>query len=304
VKLVLHLSHFNWATSPEHFAEVLADVAALADEGGLDGIAVADHLWQHPIMGGPEANCLEAYTTLAFLAGHTRSVRLLAVATGAHFRHPAVLAKTVTTLDILSGGRAWLGIGAGHYQEECDGLGVPFPPLATRYELLEDALELCTRMWSGEQGDEARFSGRHVTATRLLNVPQALHRPHPPILVAGGGERRTLALVARYADACSLRPGPDIPAKLDVLRRHCDEAGTAFERIERTCAFAFDPDDGGPKTTELLGQLRWLADLGIDTVIGRVDGEDPRIAVERLARHIVPAAAEMDPVATTEGDQP
>jgi F420-dependent oxidoreductase-like protein len=291
VKLVLHLSHFNWAASPKQFAEVLVDVGALADEGEFDGIAVADHLWQHPIMDGPEANCLEAYTTLAFLAAHTRSVRLLTVVTGAHFRHPAVLAKTVTTLDVLSGGRAWLGIGAGHYQEECDGLGVPFPPLATRYELLEDALEVCTRMWSGEHGDDGRFEGHHVTATRLLNVPQALHRPHPPILIAGSGERRTLPLVARYGDACSLRPGPDMPAKLDVLRRHCDEAGTDFDRIERTCAYAFDPDAGGPKTAELLGQLRGLGKLGIDTVIGRVDGHDPRPAIERLARFVVPVVA-------------
>jgi F420-dependent oxidoreductase-like protein len=304
VKLVLHLSQFNWAAGPERFADVLADVAALADEGGLDGIGVADHLWQHPIMGGPDANCLEAYSTLAFLAGRTRSVRLLAVVTGAHFRHPAMLAKTVTTLDVLSGGRAWLGIGAGHYQEECDGLGVPFPPLATRYELLEDALEVCTRMWSGDQGDDGPFEGHHVTASRLLNVPQALQRPHPPILIAGTGERRTLPLVARYGDACSLRPGPEIPAKLDVLRRHCDDAGTVFERIERTCAFAFDPDDGGPRSTELLGQLRWLAGLGIETVIGRVDGDDPRATVDRLVRHVVPAAAEIEPSATTERNQP
>ena len=290
MKLVLHLSHYTWAAGPEQVAAVLADVGALADEGGLDGIAVADHLWQHPIMGGPEANCLEAYATLAFLAAHTRSVRLMTAVTGAHFRHPALLAKTVTTVDLLSGGRAWLGIGSGHYQEECDGLGVPFPAMATRYELLEDALEVCLGMWSGPQGDDGPFDGHHVHATRLLNVPQALQRPHPPILVAGGGERRTLPLVARYADACNLRPGPDIPAKLDVLRRCCGEAGTDFDRIERTAAFAFDPDDGGTRTAELLGQLRWLAGLGIDPVVGRVDGADPRAAVERLTRHVVPAA--------------
>jgi alkanesulfonate monooxygenase len=147
-------------------------------------------------------------------------------------------------------------------------------------------------MWAGERGSGS-FSGHHVAATRLLNVPQAIRRPHPPILIAGAGERRTLALVARYADACSLRPGPDIPHKLDVLRGHCDAAGTDFARIERTCAFAFDPDDGGPKTAALLEQLGQLSDMGIDTVIGRVDGDDPRIGIERLARHVVPAAAHM-----------
>jgi F420-dependent oxidoreductase-like protein len=295
MKLVLHLSHYNWAAGPEQFAEVLTDVAALAEEGGLDGIAVADHLWQFPIMGGPEADVLEAYTTLAYLAARTRSVRLLTVVTGVHFRHPAVLAKTVTSLDVLSGGRAWLGIGAGHYEEECTGLGVPFPPLATRFELLEDALEMCTRLWSGEHGDDGAFHGHHVDATRMLQLPQSLRRPHPPILIAGTGPRRTLPLVARYGDACSLRPGPDIPATLDTLRRLCDEAGTDFARIERTCAFAFDPDDGGPQSAELLGQLRWLAGLGIDTVIGRVDGDDPRRAVERLVRHVVPAANDIEP---------
>jgi F420-dependent oxidoreductase-like protein len=292
VKLVVHLSHYNWAASPDQFGQVLADIGALADEGGFDGVATADHLWQHPIMGGPEANLLEAYTTLAFLAAHTQSVRLLTVVTGVHFRHPALLAKTVTTLDVLSGGRAWLGIGTGHYAEECEGLGIPFPPQATRYELLEDALEVCRRMWAGERGEDGRFAGHHVRAERLLNVPQALQRPRPPILIAGEGERRTLALVARYADACSLRPSPAIPAKLDVLRRHCEDAGTDYERIERTCAFAFAPDNSGPATRELIEQLRWLAGLGIQTVIGRLEGDDPRGTIERLARHVVPVATE------------
>jgi F420-dependent oxidoreductase-like protein len=294
VKLVLHLSQFNWAVEPDRFGPVLADITGLAEDGGFDGIATADHLWQHPMMNGPEANCLEAYTTLAFLAAHSCSMRLMTLATGAHFRHPGVLAKTVTTLDVLSGGRAWLGIGAGHYEQECEGLGVRFPAPGTRYELLEDALEVCTRMWTGSQGSDAPFTGHHVTALRLLNVPQAVRRPRPPILVAGTGERRTLPLVARYADACSLRPGPDIPDKLEVLRRACDSVGTDFERIERTCAFAFGPDDGGPETEQLLDQLRWLAGLGIDTVIGRLDGDDPRRTVERLVRHVVPAASEIE----------
>jgi F420-dependent oxidoreductase-like protein len=293
VKLVLHLADFGWPVAPEALPALLADAAALAEAGGFDGIAVGDHLWQHPIMGGPEGACLEAYTTLAYLAAHTRSMRLMTLATGVHFRHPAVLAKTVTTLDVLSGGRAWLGIGTGHYQEECDGLGVPFPSNTVRYELLEDALELCTRMWDGEHGDDRAFEGHHVHARRLLNLPQALQRPHPPILIAGDGEHRTLPLVARYADACSLRPSPEIPHKLDVLRRHCDNAGTDFERIERTCVFAFSPDDGGPKCAELVEQLRWLASLGIDTVIGRVEGLEQRTPIEQLARHVLPAAAEL-----------
>jgi F420-dependent oxidoreductase-like protein len=293
VKLILHLSQLNWPSPPGRLGELLADIAGLADGAGFDGIATADHMWQHPMMGGPEAPCLEAYTTLAFLAGHSRSLRLLTVVTGVHFRHPAVLAKTVTTLDVLSGGRAWLGIGAGHYQQECGGLGIPFPPLATRFDMLEDALEICTRMWMGETGEGGAFTGTHFHAERLLNVPQALQKPRPGILIAGGGETRTLALVARYGDACSLRPGPDIPHKLGVLRRHCDDAGTDFERIERTCVFAFSPDDGGPATIALIDQLRWLGGLGIDTVIGRLDGDDPRTTIEHLARHVLPAVEDL-----------
>jgi alkanesulfonate monooxygenase SsuD/methylene tetrahydromethanopterin reductase-like flavin-dependent oxidoreductase (luciferase family) len=242
-------------------------------------------------MGGPERNFLEAYTTLAFLAAHTRTLRLLTVVSGAHFRSPALLAKTVTTLDVLSRGRAWLGIGAGHYAEECEGLGAPFPPLAERYELLEDALELCTRMWAGDHGDDGRLDGHHVHASRLLNLPQALQRPRPPILIAGTGERRTLALVARYADACSLRPGPEIPAKLDVLRRHCEAAGTDYDRIERTCAYAFTPGDADG----LVEQLRGLAGLGMQTVIGRVDGDDPRTTMEWVAREVKPRLADVAP---------
>ncbi len=286
MKLVAHLSHANWAVGPQQYADVLADVAHAAEDAGLNGIAVADHLWQHPIMDGPEAPQLEAWTTLAFLAAHTRSVRLFTLATGAHFRHPAVLAKTVSTVDVLSGGRAWLGIGSGHYEEECVALGVPFPDVATRTELLEDALEVCTRMWSD---DDAGYHGHHVHATRLLDAPGPLHRPG--ILVAGTGPRRTLPVVARYADACSLRPGPEIPDQLDLLRRLCDEAGTDADRFEVTCAYAFgaDEDDG------LVDQLRWLAGLGVDTVIGRLDGDDPRRVVDRLAA-VVPEVTELEPV--------
>jgi F420-dependent oxidoreductase-like protein len=294
VKLVLHLSDCGWPVAPAELAPLLADVAGLAEAGGFDGIAVADHLWRHPIMGGPEGACLEAYTTLAYLAAHTGSLRLFTLATGAHFRHPAVLAKTVTTLDVLSGGRAWLGIGAGHYEEECTGLGVPWPPVGERFDLLEDALEVCTRMWTGDHGTDDRYDGHHVHAERLLNGPQSLQRPHPPIMVAGEGERRTLALAARYADACSLRPSPEIPRKLDVLRRRCEAAGTDPDRIEVTVGYAFTADDGGSATRDLLDQLRWLAGLGVQTVIGRVEGLERRIPIEQLARHVVPAAAELE----------
>jgi alkanesulfonate monooxygenase SsuD/methylene tetrahydromethanopterin reductase-like flavin-dependent oxidoreductase (luciferase family) len=236
---------------------------------------------------------LEAYTTLSYLAARTRSVRLMTLVTGAHFRHPALLAKILTTVDVLSRGRTWLGIGAGHYEEECSGLGLLFPPLPIRYELLEDAIEVCLRMWAGERGEDGPFKGHHVEAARLLNLPQSPQRPHPPVLIAGSGEHRTLALVARYADACNLQPTPEIPHKLEVLRRHCEREGTDFDRIERTSAWRFDVDDGGPRTAELLERLRWFAQMGIDTVAGSVPGIEQRRPLEWLAQHVVPSAAEI-----------
>ena len=293
MKLVVHLNDFGWALDAAALPGQLDDIAALTEAGGFDGLAVADHLWSYPRVGGPETSCLEAYTTLSYLTARTTSVRLMTVVTGAHFRHPALLAKMVSTLDVLSRGRIWLGLGAGHYDAECTGLGVPFPPLSTRYELLEDVLEVCLRMWQGDRGADGPYTGHHVAAERLLNLPQVQQRPHPPILIAGSGEQRTLAFVARYADACNLYPTPEVPRKLDVLRRHCDDAGTDFDHIERTSAWNFDVDDGGPRTNELLDRLRWLAGMGIDTVVGSVTGIEQRRPLEWLARHVVPAAAEI-----------
>src|SRR5437667_5632154 len=172
VNLVLHLSHFNWPVGSDGLRTLLADIAVLADEGGFSGLATADHLWQHPMVGGPAADCLEAYTTLGFLAARTDSVRLMTVVTGAHFRPPALLAKTVTTLDVLSGGRAWLGIGAGHYEEEARGSGLPFPPLKERYERLEEMVQICLRMWQGELGDQRPYEGKYYRIERPLNLPQ------------------------------------------------------------------------------------------------------------------------------------
>src|ERR671936_2819104 len=164
-------------------------------------ISVSDHVWGSKWTGGVEASQVEAYTTLGFIAAHTRRVRLLALATVASYRQAGLLAKTVTTLDVLSGGRAMLGIGAGDYPAEAAGLGLPFPPAAERFELLEETVQACLRMWHGERGDERLFHGTHVRMERPLNVPQSLSRPHPPILIAGSGERRTLPLVAPYARA-------------------------------------------------------------------------------------------------------
>src|SRR5262249_2787067 len=155
-----------------------------------------------------------------------------------------------------------LGIGAGHYEGEASGLGIPFPPLAERFERLEETLQICLRMWSGTQGDERPFAGKHYQLARPLNLPQSLSRPYPPILIGGDGEQKTLRLVARYANACSLRPTPEIPRKLEVLRQYCEAEGRDYDAIEKTCAFRFDVGEDGAKVGELIGQLRWLAGMG------------------------------------------
>jgi F420-dependent oxidoreductase-like protein len=292
VKLGLQLNSFDWDGGPERFGRTLVDIARTAEEAGFDRIGVTDHLWQHPIMGGPTADEPECYATLAFLAANTSRVGLTAMVTGVHFRHPGVLAKTVTTLDVLSGGRAWLGIGSGHYEEEARGLGVPFPPQKERFEMLEEALQVCLRMWSGERGDERPFAGKHYRLERPLNLPQSLSRPHPPVMIAGDGERKSLRLVARYADACSLRPGPEVPRKLDVLRLHCEAESRDYGQIEKTCAFAFDIGETGEKVEELIGQLRWLSGMGIETVIGVVPNVDRITPLEVIGREVIPVVAD------------
>src|SRR6266536_5296178 len=215
MKLVLGLNDFSWPQGARQLGPTLVRIAQAAEAAGFDRISNVDHVWQSHYLGGPEHEVPSCYPTLTYLAAHTSRIKLLALATARPYWHPVLLAKTVTTLDVLSGGRAWLGIGAGDYEEEARGSGLPFPPLKERYERLEEMLQICLRMWHGEQGDERPFEGKHYRIQRPLNLPQSLRRPHPPILIAGGGEQKTLRLVARYADACNLRPGPEIPKKLD-----------------------------------------------------------------------------------------
>ena len=292
MKLGLQLNSFDWTGGPTRFAATLVEMARAVEEAGFDRMGVADHLWQHPIMGGPVANEPECYTILSFVAANTERVNLTAMVSGVHFRHPAVLVKAVTTLDVLSGGRAALGIGSGHYEEEARGLGIPFPPQRERFEMLEEAVQIALRMWSGESGDERPFEGKHYHLGRPLNLPQSLTRPHPPIMIAGDGEQKTLRLVARYANACSLRPRPEIPKKLDVLRRHCETEGRDYDEIEKTCAFAFDVGEGGEKAGELIEQLRWLSGMGVETVIGVVPNVDRITPLEFIGREVVPAVAD------------
>jgi F420-dependent oxidoreductase-like protein len=293
MKLGLHMPTMDWQGGPAGLGATLGRVVEAAEEAGFDTITVADHVWQHPIMGGPIKNQVEAYTTLGFIAAHTRRVRLLALATAAPYRPAGLLAKMVTTLDVLSGGRMMLGIGAGDYPEEAEGLGLAYPSLNERFEIVEETVQACLRMWDGEHGDERPFRGKQVHLGRALNVPQSLQRPHPPILIAGSGEKRTLPLVARYADACNIRPSPEIPRQLELLHRLCDEVGRDYEAIEKTAPFGFDVGEDGSKAGEVVDKLRWLAGMGIQSVFGWVVGVEGIRPLEVMAREVIPAIAEL-----------
>jgi len=294
VKLGLHIVDTNWEGGPPRLGPLLREIVEAAESAGFDLISVADHLWMHPIMGGPLKNHVEAYTTLGYIAAHTSHVRLLTLATAASYRPAGLLAKMVTTLDVLSGGRAMLGIGSGDYPEEAAGLGLPFPESAgERFDLLEETVRACLAMWEGERGAEAALHGSHITMERPLNLPQSLSRPHPPILIAGSGPRRTLPLVARYADACNIRPSPEIPRQLELLRRLCDENRRDYEAIEKTAPYFFDVGEDGSRSREVVDKLRWLAGMGVETVFGWVVGMERIKPIEVMAKEVIPAAAEL-----------
>ncbi|MGA8014648.1 MAG: LLM class F420-dependent oxidoreductase, partial [Candidatus Dormiibacterota bacterium] len=253
-------------------------------------VSVMDHFFQIAHLGPPEHEMLEAYTTLGFLAAHTSRVRLLTLVTGVVYRQPGLLAKIVTTLDVLSGGRAMLGIGAAWNEQEAQGLGLVFPPIAERFEHLEDALRICLQMWSGE---DREFVGTHARLGRTLNSPQALSRPHPPILIGGSGEHKTLRLVARYAQACNLFPGPDLERKLQVLRDHCEAEGRDYDEIEKTVLYNFDVGEHGERTSQIVADLRGLHERGFTVAHGRVTDVWRITPIEIIGREVLPAVAEL-----------
>ena len=290
LKLGLQIPDFTWPGGARAVGPTLARIVETADEVGFESIGVMDHLFQIGMVGPPEREMLECYTTLAFIAGHTKRADLTAMVTGAPYRYPGMLAKMVTTLDVLSGGRAWLGIGAAWNEQEARGLGIPFPPLRERFEILEETLQICLQMWRGE---EHTFRGKHFTLERPLNSPQALSRPHPKILIGGSGEQKTLRLVARYADACNLFPTPEMPRKLEVLRRHCEAEGRDYNSILKTCMFRFDVGPDGSKAKEVVRQLRWLSSMGIEMAIGGVSGVHAITPLEVIGREVIPAVAEL-----------
>jgi len=273
VKFGLQISSFSWPGGSTEIGPTLARVVRAADDAGFDSIWVMDHFFQIRSVGRPEEPMLEGMTALGFMAANSERARLGLMVGGIHYRHPGLWIKAATTLDVLSGGRAWFGVGAAWNQQESEALGFPFPPLGIRFELLEDTLRMAHGMWAGDRGTEEDLAGRHVRATRLLSSPQSMSRPRVPIMIGGGGERKTLRLVAQYADACNVFGGPErIHHKFSVLRRHCEELGRPYDEIERSTLQAnlhIDATgrDGAETPAQVADRYAELADAGAQHIL-------------------------------------
>jgi len=291
VKVGLQIPYLTWPGGPPELGARLAGVARTAEDTGFDSIWLMDHFFQIPGVGNADNDMLESYTTLGYIAGLTKRVGLGTLVTGVTYRHPGILVKQVTTLDVLSGGRAWLGIGAAWFEREHLGLGVPFPPLKERFQRLEEALQIANQMWSGNAGP---YEGKHYHLAETLNVPQALSRPKPRVLIGGGGEKKTLRLVAKYADACNIfsMAGPEfVKQKLDVLRAHCEREGRNYNSIEKTAYVILNAGPNGETAGKLIETIGGLADIGVQTVIGVVPQVETLAPLEAMGRFVMPQIA-------------
>lgn len=289
MRVGLQIPSFTWPNGQAQLGDTFAHIAREAERAGLYSLWVMDHFFQIRTVGPAENEMLEGWTALAFAAGVTNHIKLGTMVTGVTYRQPAILVKTATTLDVLSHGRAYFGVGAAWNEDEHKGYGVTFPPLKERFERLEDTLKLALQMW---EGDDRAFQGKHLTAERPLNNPRPVTRPHPPILIGGGGEQKTLRLVAKYAQASNLFAGPELEHKLQVLRQHCEREGRPYEDIEKTALLGIDPGPDGEDVDGVLQRLRQAADLGIQVGHGRIlpDGQARRIRV--LGEKVVPVVAQ------------
>ncbi|MBX5450048.1 LLM class F420-dependent oxidoreductase [Thermogemmatispora sp.] len=292
MRLGLQVPNFTWPIEQGALGDTFALIAERAERAGLYSLWVMDHFFQIPVVGPAEHEMLEGWSALAFAAGRTHRIRLGTLVTGVTYRHPGLLVKTATTLDVLSHGRSYFGIGAAWYEEEHRGLGVPFPPLAERFERLEEALQIALQMWAG---DERPFRGKYYQLERPLNSPRPVQQPHPPILIGGGGERKTLRLVARYADACNLfayAGSEQLRHKLNVLREHCEEIGRPYEQIEKTTLGTLrltrDGRNGSLSPAAAVDFFGSLAELGIDHAIFSLPNVHELEPFELLATEIVP----------------
>ncbi len=294
MKVGLQIRSFTWPGGPEAIAPTLARVVRQADDIGFDSIWVMDHFFQIRGVGKPDEPMLEGWTTLGFMAAHSARARLGLMVGGVHYRDPGLWIKAATTLDVLTGGRAWLGIGAAWNEDESRSLGFRFPPLGERFEQLEDTLQMAHGMWTGERGTDQPLDGHHLHATRLLNSPQSISRPRVPIMVGGGGEKKTLRLVAEYADACNVFGSPEaIARKYAILAEHCAAVGRDPEEIERSTLQTVNvTEDGGRGTetaTQVVDRFSELSDAGAQHIIfSTADVFDPD-RLERIGRDVIPA---------------
>jgi F420-dependent oxidoreductase-like protein len=287
MKIGLQIDSFTWPGGTASIGPTLARVARQADDVGFDSIWVMDHFFQIRGVGPAEDPMLEGWTTLGFLAANTSRARLGLMVGGVHYRWPGLWVKAATTLDVLSGGRAWLGIGAAWNQEESQGLGFPFPPLGERFEMLDETLQIAHQMFEGERGSEGQFHGRQYHASRLMNSPQSISRPRVPIMIGGGGERKTLRLVAQFADATNVFGGPTaIHHKYEVLRQHCEDIGRDPNEIERSTLQGINLAAESPaKTIDRFGEL---SDAGAQHIIVSVRGVEDPTQLETIGRELIP----------------
>jgi F420-dependent oxidoreductase-like protein len=297
MKIGLQVPNFTWPGGPAGIAGKLSEIARAADGAGFYSLWVMDHFFQignrdqTTGLGPAEDDMLEGYSALAYMAGFTEKVKLGTLVTGVIYRHPGILIKTVTTLDVLSGGRAYLGIGAAWNEREALGLGVPFPPVGERFRRLEETLQIAKQMWSDNNGP---YEGKYYRLAETLCNPQPLSKPHPPILIGGGGEQKTLRLVAQYADACNLfaRIGVDsVRAKLDVLKRHCDAVGRDYAQIEKTALDSVHLAPGHLSARDVIDHCRALADIGIQHAIFNMPNVHEIAPLSTFGREIIPAVA-------------
>jgi F420-dependent oxidoreductase-like protein len=292
VKIGLQIPRFDWPGNPGNTGKTLAEIARRADAAGFASLWVMDHLFQiAPGLGHADSPMMEAYSALSFMAGVTERARLGAMVTAVTYRVPGQLLKAVTTLDVLSGGRAILGIGAGWYEHEARGLGLPFPPLKERFERLEEALQIAQHVWTDNRGP---YQGRHYELAEPIVSPQPLSRPHPPILIGGTGERKTLRMVAQYGDACNLFAaiGDDqLTHKLDVLKEHCDTLGRNYGDIEKTYLQTVDLRPGKTKPAEVIAECKRLAALGFSHGIFNMPEYHDLSIIDTFGKEIIPEVA-------------
>lgn len=284
----LHLWNYTASGDPAGTAAMVGATARAADDGGFDQFTVMDHWFQMEHSGDPAEPMLEAFTTLGFVAAQTKRMRLAPLVAGVTYRHPGLLAKIVTTLDVLSGGRAALGLGAAWYEREHHALGVPYPPLAERFERLEEAIRIALQMWSGDDGP---FQGNHYELAETLNSPGPVSSPHPPILIGGNGKKKTLRIAAQYAQIVNLTASdPEVIADLlDVLRGHCDRLGSDYDAIEKqVMGTRLDPDDA-----DFYPTMQRFADLGVDLVVFGVRPNHQLEWTEKLANDVIPRLRDM-----------